>query len=141
MATVNYTITTNVGETWSGTFVGVTLANPVKDPGNLATSVTADSGSFSFSPYEFELYPAGPDENYVTWRDSATPGGSQYPTTGYSFDIWSDDLFAAIDASSTWNDLITTGTYDLTSSKHTLIYNYNVPYAVHAGDGGTIVFT
>lgn len=139
MATVNYTITTNVGQTWSGTFVGVTLGNPVNDPGNLPTSITADSGAISFTPENFQLYPADADSNYVTWRDQ--PAVGQYPTTGYSLDIWSDTLYVDIDGANTWNDLISTGTYNLSPSKNTLIYNYDVPYAPHWGSGGTITFS
>jgi hypothetical protein len=139
MATVNYTISTSVGQTWSGTFEGVTLGNPVNDPGNLPTTITADSGAISFSPNNFQLYPADTNANYVTWRDQ--PAAGQYPTNGYSLDIWSDALYSNIDGSNTWADLIATGTYNLSPSKNTLIYNYDTPYAPHWGSGGTITFS
>lgn len=139
MATVNYTISTSTGQTWSGTFDGVTLGNPVNDPGNLPTSITANSGAITFYPDNFQLYPADPDANYVTWR--TYNGASQYPDTGTSLDIWSDSLYSNIDGSNTWADLIATGTYNLSPSKNTLIYDYDTPYAPYWGSGGTITFS
>ena len=129
MAIVNYTVTPAVGQSWSGTFVVSSFSNIVK---NDLPTVTAPNG-FSFSTASFGEF--GP---YVTWR---TYTGGQYPTTGYSFDIWSTNLTLDIVSNSTWNNLITTSTYNLTTDKNTLIYNYDAPQAPFYGSGGTIIFT
>jgi hypothetical protein len=130
MATVNYSVVpSSTGAPWSGTFVVSSFSNIVK---NDLPTVTAPNG-FSFSTASFGEF--GP---YVTWR---TYTGGQFPNAGYSFDIWSINLVLAIRSNATWTTLKTTSTYSLTSDKHVLIYNYDVPTAPFFGLGGTITFT
>ena len=134
MATVNYSISTSSGNSWSGAFTVSSTASTVTS--TIPTNLTA--GAFSFVPLQFGKYPAV--NSYVTWRTPSIAG--QYPGSGYSFDVWSSTLYTAINGGATWANLQSTGTYNLDSTKYTLIYNYDAPCTVqnYYGIGGTITF-
>ena len=139
MATVNYTVTASQGDTWSGSFTVTNTSNAV----NTELPTAANSPNQNFTPSQFANL-----GTYVTWRSvdisGQTPGPPNfldvYPTTGYSFDIWSADLITAINANNTWSFLIGK-TYNLDATKNTLIYNYNQGDAVYFARGGTISFS
>ena len=152
MATISYTINPSEGGSWGGTFTVDSTTNKVKDSN--PTQFTINSPSLTFTPtstyHQFAEYPSSDaNSKYVTWRSvdiSGQPPGAPnylnvYPTTGYSFDIWSGDLYDAIVTSGggvTW-DLL--GTYNLSTTKTTLIYDYASRTAIKWGRGGTITFS
>ena len=142
MATITYTITEAAsGINWAGTFEVTTTSNPVNT--EIPTSVTAASNAYTFTPDSsvgFKYYPdANLGHNYVTWR--TYNGSSQYPDSGSSFDVWSSTLYTAIVTNNvTWAGLVG-NSYSLNTTKHTLIYNYDAPYAPYFCRGGTIAFS
>jgi hypothetical protein len=133
MATVNYSVITSSGLSWTGTFEVASFTNIVSS--NVPSSFTANAGQVTFTPAQVVSY----GSLYVTWRNVSI--GGQYPTTGLSFDVWSSSLCNAIDGNATWANLKTTGTYNLNSNKNTLVYNYDSTYAPFYGSGGTITFS
>lgn len=143
MATVNYSITNSVKDSWNGYFTVNSLSSTVSDF-NAISAIGAGAALFSFTPVQFEMYPDNPGSNvgrtYVTWRSVAFPG-QQFPSVGYSFDIWSEGLYTAINSGATWSNLISTGTYNLSNNKWTVVYNYDPPYPLFHGLNGTITFT
>lgn len=143
---INYTVSTFTRASWSGTFDVSDSSLPVLT--EVPVDITFEPGSFNFNLNSTELFLATinfsqyADSNvkYVTWRTYL--GTSQYPDSGYSFDVWSDDLYDAIIGNATWDDLVSTGTFNLNSDKNTLIYNYDspgLPFDFY-GKGGIITF-
>ena len=137
MATVNYSVSTISGLSWTGTFEVSNFADIVSS--TVPSSFIANPGGVTFIPAQVVAYGSVTDDVYVTWRNVSI--GGQYPTTGQSFDIWSLDLYTDIIGGATWADLKLTGTYNLNSNKNTLVYNYSAPYASFHGLGGTITFS
>lgn len=135
MATVNYTIATSTGLTWSGSFTVPNTSDVVTS--SVPSNISAPGVSFAPAAAA-QLYPSGND-SYTTWRTYS--GASQYPDSGYSLDIWSIDLYNDINSGGTWNTLISHGAYNLNSVKNTLIYYYNGPTAPYWGSGGTVTFS
>lgn len=148
MATINYSISCPEVDSWTGYFEVTSTSGALVDDitSNNISAVGAGTELFSFTPVQFETYPDNPGTNvgrtYVTWRSVAHPG-SQFPSTGYSFDIWSESLYTAINSGATWADLVSTGTYDLSDNKWTVVYSYDEPYALFHGKGvgATITFS
>lgn len=142
MATVNWSITGStspISATVSGTFEVTTTGNAVNS--EVPTSATISSskpGVDSFTPSEVQTY-TGSGFSYVTWRNT-TPG-NQYPNSGLSFDIWSLALVTDINANQTWDNIISTGSFSLESTKNTVFYDYDLPDATWYGSGGTITFS
>lgn len=147
--TINYTISTTLYSTgWSGSFIlteEATLGTFVNSFNDIS-SITYGPGLNSFTPVQFEMYPTDLGINagrtYITWRSVAYPE-QQFPESGISLDIWSESLYNAINSGATWQTLITTGTYSLSTTKNTLVYNYDPPYAIFHGTGASssITFT
>lgn len=143
MATVNYTINTSTGDDWAGTFELAATTGTVES--TLPTSIT--STAQNFTPAQFAGY-GGSGTEYVTWRSvdiSGQAGGAPnyanvYPTTGISLDIWSADLYTAIVTNSTTWDNLNGQTYNLSSTKNTLLYDYSNLRVIYYGIGGTISF-
>lgn len=144
MAIVNYTINTSTGDDWAGTFVVTTTTNSVQT--ELPTSIT--STAQNFTPAQFAGY-GGSGTEYVTWRSVDISGQvsgppnylNVYPTTGYSLDIWSGSFYTAVVTnSSTWDNL-NGQTYNLSTTKNTLLYDYTNLRVIYYGVGGTISFT
>ena len=141
MATVNYTISTNVGNDWTGAFEVTTATNAIN--AELPTNLTSSLGS-NFVPAQFASY----DSNYITWRSVDISGQSSgppnflniYPSSGYSLDIWSTDLRTFVDSGGTWSGL-NAASYNLLTAKNTVHYDYATPNAEAFGSGGTISFT
>jgi len=93
--------------------------------------------------------------NYFTVSESNVLSNAQYPTTGYSLDIWSDALTTAIAGvpadgipPATWFSLTNfqvssgeNGVFALSDTKTSLIYNYSRRYAPYWVKGGTITFS
>jgi hypothetical protein len=86
--------------------------------------------------------------NYFTVSESNVLSNAQYPTTGYSLDIWSDALTTAIAGGSTWFSLTNfqvssqaNGVFALSDTKTSLIYDYSRRYAPYWVKGGTITFS
>ena len=147
--TINYTISTTLYSSgWSGSFILTAEANltSLVSSFNDISSITYGAGLDSFTTVQFEMYPTDLGINagrtYVTWRSIAYPD-QQFPESGISFDIWSENLYNAINSGASWQTLITTGTYSLSSTKNTLVYNYDPSYAILHGTGAssTITFT
>ena len=86
---------------------------------------------------------------YATWRSStAITGGlsnSQYPTQGFSLDIWGNnagdntDVIFRINQNVTWTTIA--GSYQLNSNKYSLIYNYASSYPPIFSKGGTLTIS
>jgi hypothetical protein len=134
MATVNYSINTTTGDDWTGAFTVSSLSNLVFSEAGTPTNITA-IGGFSFTPNNISYYNPG----YVTWRSDNDQ--NQYPNGGIGLDIWSLDLYDDVVGGFTWTNLITTGTYNLTSDKNTVYYDYAAPCAIYWGIGGTVTFS
>lgn len=134
---INYTVSTSTRASWSGTFdVNNTTSSVLTE---IPIDITFEPGSFNFNPTNFSQY-ADSNVKYVTWRTYL--GASQYPDSGYSFDVWSDDLYDAIISNATWDDLVSTGTFNLSLDKTTLIYDHSspgFPFDFY-GKGGIITF-
>lgn len=159
MALIYYNIDPSEGGSWGGTFTVDSTANKVKDSNGKPTEFTITSPSLTFTPastyHQFAGYTSSDaNSKYVTWRSvdiSGQPAGAPnylnvYPTTGYSFDIWSGDLYDAITSGegATWSFLENHPngrTYDLSTTKTTLIYDYANRTAIKWGRGGTITFS
>jgi len=144
MADVQFSVNYSSGGNWSGTFSVEDLNTQITS--TLPLSLTSDN--ITFSPLDFGHQSTG-TTSYVTWRSvnisGNTPGPPSYlniyPTTGYSFDIWSHDLYVDIESNSiTWNT-IKGNTYNLNNSKNTLVYDYDGLRPIYFGTGGTIVFS
>jgi len=133
MATVNYSINTNTGDDWTGSFTVASLSNLVFSEAGTPTSVSAEARSFV--PNNISYY----DPGYITWRSANNQ--AQHPGSGRSFDIWSLDLYDDVVNGFTWSQLISTGTYLLTSNKNTVFYDYDIPTAFYWGVGGSITFS
>lgn len=139
MATVNFTISgVAAGFTnWTGSFTVGDVNTQVQSDPNVDIVITTNGDNYTFQSNNFQVYPdATLGHNYVTWRTQNT-GGSQFPTAGKSLDIWSPDLYTAITGGAQWDEL---ATYNLSTVKHTLVYNYDVPHAPYYSKGGTISF-
>jgi hypothetical protein len=91
----------------------------------------------------FDVY----SPHYATWRSSDAVNNlqnGQYPTQGFSFDIWkctpkseagtSGELFDKFD--STWNNI--GGTYLLDQNKWSVLYDYTNQYPLAATKGGEV---
>ena len=137
MATVNYSVSTASGLSWTGTFEVTNFTDIVSS--TVPSSFTANAGEVTFTPAQVVTYGSPSNDSYVTWRSVSI--GGQYPTTGWSFDVWSLSLSNAINGGATWSNLQSTSTYNLNSNKNTLVYNYSGPYAPFYGSGGTITFS
>jgi hypothetical protein len=144
MANVLFSINYNNGLDWTGTFSVSDLGNPISS----ALPLDIISTDVTFSPLDFG-YQSNGTVSYVTWRSvnisGNTPGPPSYlniyPTTGYSFDIWSHDLYLDIQVNLiTWNDILE-NTYSLNPSKNTLVYDYDQLRPIYFGNGGTITFS
>jgi hypothetical protein len=134
MATVNYSVNTTTNDDWSGVITVGSLTSIVFSEAGTPTNITA-VGGFSFVPDNISYYNPG----YVTWRSDTDQ--NQYPNSGIGFDVWSLDMYDDIVGGFTWNNLISTGTYNLTADKNIVFYNYNIPTAIYWGIGGTITFS
>jgi hypothetical protein len=82
---------------------------------------------------------------YVTWRSTSLGlQYDQYPTTGYSLDIWDSIFYNNIFTSDmTWNQIVTGNgsggsSYTLLDDKYSLVYNYDTPYAPIYSKGGIL---
>ena len=137
---INYEVNTLTRASWSGSFTVTNRFNSVLTELPSKVKFNPGPGSFEFDPLNFSSY-SDPNVKYVTWRTYT--GSSQYPDSGYSFDVWSDELYDAIIGNASWDDLITTGTFNLNTEKNTLIYDYDTsgfPFDFY-GKGGIITFT
>jgi hypothetical protein len=85
---------------------------------------------------------------YATWRSSTAITGlsnSQYPTTGFSLDIWGNnagdntDVIFRINQNVTWTTIA--GSYQLNSNKYSLIYSYTSSHAPIFSKGGTLTIS
>lgn len=139
MATVNFSISGVAAgfSNWTGSFTVSDVDVVVQSDPNVNIVITTNGDNYAFQSDNFQVYPdANLGHNYVTWRTQNT-GGSQFPTTGKSLDIWSPSLYTAIVSGAKWNQL---ASYSLSDIKHTLVYDYNTPYAPYYSKGGTISF-
>lgn len=138
MAIIQYTISPDDGNTWSGTFEINNLSGQINT--EIPVQITSPNGNFV--PQQVANF-----GDYITWRSvdiSGNPPGPPdfldiYPRDGYSIDIWSQQLIADANANRNWNFLIGKS-YVLNANKNTLIYSYNPPYPLHYGAGGLINF-
>jgi len=146
MAIVNFTVTsTTIGSPWSGS---IDLSSNVFTNTVVSSTIpaTVTAGGISFSPasvlgvQNYNGVDPANDSTYFTIRGPNNPGG-QYPTSGYSLDIWSKTLTDDIAQGNTWAQLINTPNYSLSSAKFTLIYDYTGRYALSWSKGGIITFT
>lgn len=115
----------------------VYVSNPILDGNNNPFSV--DTGDNSINGYN----------DYVTWRSSSPDG--QHPTYGWSLDIWNQTFANNIitynsDVGMTWNEILTGNgsggnTYPLSSTKYSLMYNYDNSYPPFFSKGGLLTVT
>ena len=141
MATVYYSVNT-LRDSWTGNFT-------VNNPADLVINYDASNpsnftaGSLSFGVASFGIYPGDNNSDYVTWRSAIPADNGQYPSTGYSVDIWSSILYSDVVGGITWNGLMgrTAEYYTLNPNKWSLVYDYDVPNAVYYGYSGSITFS
>ena len=150
MASINYTVTASInggGATlWTGNIdfgISSPALNAIPVSGSVPTSVIG--GGITFVPsgvLSVQNYGGGGvNGSYFTMRGPGNPPGGQYPTSGYSLDIWCESLTNDIANSFTWQQLINTGAYNLSSAKFTLTYDYTGRYAPFSTKGGSINFS
>lgn len=146
MATATFALTSpSEGMEWTISITNIDGAGQVKDISSYSSSAVNSS-----VPNLGSLFTIDSDNNavngypgyYVTWRSTVlNMSHNQYPSTGFSFDIWSSDIYTdVITNSNTWNDL-NNNTYTLNENKHSLIYNYDNYYAPVWSKGGTLTIT
>ena len=140
---------TSINVLYYGTITVSALGAPVKT--EIPTSITItevatpNQTTVTWTPHStngFQSYgdTDGNGNEYLSWRTDNS--GSQYLTSGYSFDVWSPSLYVDIIGNSrTWVGLEDDGPYTLNTNKHTLNYYYDGPTAVHWSKGGKIGFT
>lgn len=148
MANINYSITTDPsanpileGFTWTGTLSNITAASTVNSSKPTSVSGTANGETITFNvdaTNGYNVYPSETGDNYITFRSQNI--ASQYPTSGFSLDIWSLELYNQIVGGATWNDLQLNSPYNLNNGKYSLFYNYNGPNASFWCRGGKISF-
>ncbi len=142
----------NEGSTWTVTIENITGTDQVKDTtkygGGVNVNVTSPSLGQIFTidttsgGNQVNGY-SGSGVKYVTFR-STNPVGQQHPTSEFSLDLWNDSLYdKIITNSATWNTIATGGsnTYSLSTTKYSLIYNYDQSYAPIYSKGGTLTIT
>jgi hypothetical protein len=149
MASINYTVTANInggGATlWTGN-IDFGISSPALSAITVSTSIPSSvtGGGTAFIPFVptgVQNYSGGGiNGSYFTIRGPGNPGG-QYPTSGYSLDIWCESLTNEIASSFTWQQLINMGAYNLSSAKFTLTYDYTGRYAPFSTKGGSINFS
>ena len=145
MADVFFSITGSTGPNFAGTIVTPALTDVVNSV--VPTSIIVSTPfPFSFAPDNVQLYDNGTGlGDYVTWRTYA--GGSQYPDSGESLDVWSTGLTARINGGDSWSAIIAfnggpgAGVYQLQTDKYSTLYNYDSPFGRWYGYAGTITFT
>jgi hypothetical protein len=154
MAIVTFTITgVDSGySNWSGTFQVDNLDTLVKDEDQVVITINS-AGLFSFNSSKVLGWVDNDlSHNYITWRSqSYVTNPTQYPTGGESLDVWSFNLHRDVFTGqseplvyATWRDISSTDgslSYDdLNEVKHTLAYDYDVPYASYYSRNGSIRF-
>jgi len=137
---------TSINVLYYGTITVSALGAPVKT--EIPTSITItevatpNQTTVTWTPNGFQSYgdTDGNGNEYLSWRTDNS--GSQYLTSGYSFDVWSPSLYVDIIGNNrTWAGLESQTPYTLNTNKHTLNYYYDGPTAVHWSKGGKIGFT
>lgn len=153
MATINYTIETDVGNplqegfAWTGTLEVSDLTFTPVNAQPTSVSGTVGGLTITFTPDSsngYKVYSSTTDANhYITFRTQNI--STQYPNTGYSLDIWPLDgvnsLYNDINGGKSWQGLIDDGPYYLSNSKYTLLYDYDAPTAAMWCRGGKITFS
>ena len=142
MATLTVDIT-NVTEgiSWSGSVDVQNLDLDIVSSQEADWKFPSDGTGVNFTTTNHLKFPSttGADQNYFTFR-SQINNTAQFPNpqTGLSLDVWSDDFhnFILTDTSPTWNSILGTS-WDLSTDKFTLIYDYNNLYAPYFSKGGT----
>lgn len=125
---------------WSGTIEVSSFSNVVKNDASVI--ITIDGTGYTFETDNIYGWPddnSGLNDDYVTWRTQVI--STQYPTSGKSIDIWSYNLYQDIFVNNfTWTSLASPAGYILNDVKHTLVYDYDVPYAPYYSRNGKITF-
>tara|TARA_A100001201_G_C3974733_1_gene166742 strand:- start:88 stop:534 length:447 start_codon:yes stop_codon:yes gene_type:complete len=142
MATLTVDIT-NVTEgiSWSGSVDVTDLNQDIVSTQSVDWKFPSDGTGTNFSTSKHLKFPSttGADQNYFTFR-TQTNSNAQFPTiqTGLSLDVWSDDFhnFILTDTTPTWNSILG-DTWNLSTDKFTLIYDYDNLYAPYFSKGGT----
>jgi hypothetical protein len=134
MATATFTVTgVTEGFNWTISFTNVAGGTQVKEPtqynNTIGLNVIVPDFPSLFNINSFDGY-GGTGVEYVTWRSDVPQSGepyfSQYPSTGWSVDIWSQTLYSNILTSNrTWTTLA--GVYPLSVDKWSLVYGYDNP--------------
>ncbi len=137
------------GSTWTLTISNITGTDQVKDTTKYTSSIVSATSpnlgnlfaidtTSSVSNNKVNGYD-GSGVQYVTFR--STIPVTQYPTTGFSLDLWSSSLYTAIITNSnTWTDLNGT-THNLSSDKYSLVYSYTSSYPPIFSKGGTLTIS
>ena len=142
MATLTVDIT-NVTEgiSWSGSVDVNDLNQNIVSTQEAHWKFPSDASGVNFTTTKHLTFPSttGADQNYFTFR-SQTNSNAQFPAiqTGLSLDVWSDDFhnFILTDTTPTWNSILG-DTWNLSTDKFTLIYDYDNLYAPYFSKGGT----
>jgi hypothetical protein len=150
MATATLTLATPTeGSGWTVTITGDSLSsstavNSDASYNGATVSVTGLGEIFTMpsTTESFQTYGG----QYATWRSSTAINGLsnlQYPTQGFSLDIWggASALITNINANNTWAQLAAGGSYNLDTSKTSLIYSYSNLYAPIFSKGGTLTIS
>ena len=153
MTTINYSVqNTSEGYTsWSGTFEWDATINTgtavAKDNPPDSITVTIDSVTTTANVSRFLSFSGG-GTYYVTWRTLDSTKQFPSPFTGYSLDIWSQNLWLYMNGlaggqtgPSTWDQVIGLGQLDLSTTKYSLFYDYQTPRPIAFSKGGNILFS
>lgn len=151
MATATLAVTiTSQGNPWTVTITDINGGDLVKDTETYINSYVNATNPNIGALFQIDTN-AGPNNNkfngypgnYITWRSTRLNlTYNQYPTLGWSLDIWSNDLYTdIITNSATWDDLAATQDYSLNDAKHSLVYNYENFYAPVWSKGGSLTIT
>jgi hypothetical protein len=144
MASITFSVSPLEGSSWGG-IIDLGVANELTSivsatkPENITPT-----GGVMFSTIfgqVFNFYGGGANGSYFTIRQTTVFAPQVYPTSGYSIDIWSENLTNAIAGGATWQNLIDGGLYNLSTTKFSLVYDYSGLNAPYWSKGGTIDFT
>ena len=147
-ATVFFSVTppSGQGQPWDFSLSGIDTDNTTNNQ-PYSSVIGRYNGQTIFTMVDnlqsFDVY----SPHYATWRSSDAVNNlqnGQYPTQGFSFDIWgctpkpltgtSGDLFGKFDL--TWNNI--NGTYLLDQNKWSVLYDYTNQYPLAATKGGEV---
>lgn len=110
--------------------------------GSDSFSMTLNTPSFSTGPINnLRLFVS--NNEYISFRTNGQT--SQFPTTGYSFDLWAPTIASQIASNLTWGDsvsglgaILNAASATLTTNKWSVFYEYDTGTALAWSKGGSV---